>query len=179
MNSHLQTLRRLLSTHYRLGCMALGAGALSWLSACVAPTPKSEPHAPAMTPIGAPQIRETLPSGAAAASVARSDKAYRLDAASHLYGLNKQRIYKGRLPPMLLAVGVLDVDIDHQGKVKALQWKRAPKHAPQVMDEIERMVKAAAPYPAPKNIGQVTYTDVWLWDKSGQFQLDTLTEGQD
>jgi hypothetical protein len=25
----------------------------------------------------------------------------------------------------------------------------------------------------------VTYTDVWLWHKSGKFQLDTLTEGQD
>jgi len=24
----------------------------------------------------------------------------------------------------------------------------------------------------------VVYTDVWLWDKSGRFQLDTLTEGQ-
>jgi protein TonB len=24
----------------------------------------------------------------------------------------------------------------------------------------------------------VTYTDTWLWDKSGRFQLDTLTEGQ-
>jgi periplasmic protein TonB len=22
------------------------------------------------------------------------------------------------------------------------------------------------------------YTEVWLWDKSGKFQLDTLTEGQ-
>jgi hypothetical protein len=27
-------------------------------------------------------------------------------------------------------------------------------------------------------MGSVTYTDVWLWDKSGNFQLDTLTEGQ-
>jgi hypothetical protein len=26
--------------------------------------------------------------------------------------------------------------------------------------------------------GRVTYTDTWLWDKSGRFQLDTLTEGQ-
>jgi hypothetical protein len=26
--------------------------------------------------------------------------------------------------------------------------------------------------------GKVTYTDTWLWDKSGRFQLDTLTEGQ-
>jgi len=27
-------------------------------------------------------------------------------------------------------------------------------------------------------MGKVTYTDTWLWDKSGHFQLDTLTEGQ-
>ena len=26
---------------------------------------------------------------------------------------------------------------------------------------------------------KVAYIDTWLWDKSGQFQLDTLTEGQD
>jgi periplasmic protein TonB len=28
-------------------------------------------------------------------------------------------------------------------------------------------------------MGKVVYTDTWLWDKSGRFQLDTLTEGQD
>ncbi len=119
-----------------------------------------------------------LPS-TAAASLASTTKEYRKDAASHLYGINKERIFKGRMPPMLQAVGVLDVDIDRQGQVKALSWKRAPKHVPEVMAEIERMVKAAAPYPAPKNLSQVTYTDVWLWHKSGKFQLDTLTEGQD
>jgi len=27
-------------------------------------------------------------------------------------------------------------------------------------------------------MGRVTYTDTWLWHKSGRFQLDTLTEGQ-
>jgi hypothetical protein len=28
-------------------------------------------------------------------------------------------------------------------------------------------------------LGKVVYSDVWLWHKSGNFQLDTLTEGQD
>jgi hypothetical protein len=46
------------------------------------------------------------------------------------------------------------------------------------MAEIERMVRQAAPYPAPTQLGRVTYTDTWLWHRSGQFQLDTLTEGQ-
>jgi len=80
---------------------------------------------------------------------------------------------------MLEAVGVIHVYIDQRGGVKAIHWQRAPRHVPQVMREIERMVKAAAPYPVPQHLSQVTYTDVWLWDKSGKFQLDTLTEGQD
>ena len=44
--------------------------------------------------------------------------------------------------------------------------------------EIERTVRAAAPFPAPVRMGSVSYTDTWLWHESGQFQLDTLTEGQ-
>ena len=45
--------------------------------------------------------------------------------------------------------------------------------------EIERTVRAAAPYPMPARMGKVVWTDTWLWHQSGQFQLDTLTEGQD
>ena len=92
--------------------------------------------------------------------------------------MNAQRIYKGMLQPNLYAVGVLDVDIDRQGQVTAITWRRAPSHVPEVMAEIVRTVRAAAPFPLPSRMGRVTYTDVWLWDKSGQFQLDTLTEGQ-
>lgn len=111
-------------------------------------------------------------------SSASNAKQYRNDAARHLYDQNGNRIFKGKMPPLLYAVGVLNVDIDKQGQVQKMHWMRAPHHAPEVMAEIERTVKAAAPYPAPQKMGYVTYTDVWLWDKSGRFQLDTLTEGQ-
>lgn len=157
--------------------MGLGAAGLALLSGCTTdrakpPSTYSSQKWPDM-PASKPQV--AVPPAAPAMTA----KEYRKDAAGHLYGLHKDRIFKGRLPPMLQAVGVLDVDIDRQGQVKALSWKRAPKHVPEVMAEIERMVKAAAPYPAPKNLSQVTYTDTWLWHKSGKFQLDTLTEGQD
>ncbi|KAB2897819.1 MAG: hypothetical protein F9K35_11370 [Burkholderiaceae bacterium] len=111
-------------------------------------------------------------------SHASSPRAYRQDAARHLYGQNAQRVYPGKLPPMLYAVGVLEVDIDRSGGVTRVHWMRAPRHAPEVMAEIEQLVRAAAPFPAPTRLGRVTYTDVWLWDRSGRFQLDTLTEGQ-
>ena len=78
----------------------------------------------------------------------------------------------------MYAVGVLQLDIDSMGQIRKLHWARSPNHAPEVIREIERTVYAAAPFPAPVRLGGVTYTDVWLWDKSGNFQLDTLTEGQ-
>jgi periplasmic protein TonB len=179
MNHSLKKLYSSTLARWASGLLAMGAAALTLLSGCSTPPPPSQEDSrpwPSAKPVPFP---ETPPSGSAASSLAHDAKAYRQDAASHLYVLNKDRIYKGRLPPMLEAVGVLDVDIDRQGKVKALKWKRAPKHVPQVMAEIERLARAAAPYPVPKNMSQVTYTDVWLWHKSGQFQLDTLTEGQD
>lgn len=123
-----------------------------------------------------------LPIGAAALasppSSAATPREYRKDAATHLYSLNARRIYQGKLPSMLYAIGVLEMDIDRKGRITRLHWMRAPRHAPEVVADIERTVRAAAPFPLPTRLGRVTYTDTWLWDKHGQFQLDTLTEGQ-
>ena len=140
--------------------------------------PVTAPPNPANVPdevvqSGATAVTETRASGAATA------RAYRADAASHVYGLNRNRIYKGRLPPLLYAIGTLQVDLDAKGQVRGLNWMRRPSHAPEVVREIERTVRAAAPYPAPARMGKVVWTDTWLWHKSGRFQLDTLTEGQD
>jgi protein TonB len=160
--------------------LAVGAVALALMSGCSTPPPAvPPPPPPAHAAQPAAKIPEPLVAPNGPTSLARSSKEYRKDAAGHLYGMYAHRIYKGRMPPLLEAVGVLNVDIDQKGSVKAVNWMRAPRHVPHVMAEIERMVKASAPYPVPKHMGQVTYTDVWLWHKSGKFQLDTLTEGQD
>jgi periplasmic protein TonB len=112
------------------------------------------------------------------ASDAASPLDYRRDAAGHIYARNKDRIYGGKLPPMLYAIGTLEVRLDSQGRVQSMHWMRAPKHAPEVIQEIERTVLDASPFPAATRLGRVTWTDTWLWDKGGHFQLDTLTEGQ-
>ena len=156
---------------------ALAAAAL--IAACGSPPPAPTEPAPAPPPVVAKPAPAPQPELTGPASAANTPKAYRQDAASHLYALHKDKIYKGRMPPLLYAVGVLQVDVDQRGQVQNVNWMRAPRHAPEVMAEIEKMVKAAAPYPRPARMGRVTYTDTWLWHKSGRFQLDTLTEGQD
>lgn len=151
------------------------AASAAIVSACKlgpAPTPDQPPAGGVIGPI-------TGARGSARNSSAASPRAYREDGATHLYGLNAERIYKGRLPPLLYAVGVMNVEIDRVGRVTRLDWMRAPRHAPEVMAEIERTIRQASPFPAPVRLGKVVYTDTWLWHKSGKFQLDTLTEGQD
>ncbi len=147
---------------------ALTAGIAAFIAGCTA-TPTRLPGTPPPDPhqITAPRV-----------SGANNPLAYRHDAASHLYSQNAHRIFQGKLPAQLYAIGVLQVEVNSQGLVTSTQWMRAPQQAPEVVTEIERTVRQAAPFPIPVRMGHVTYTDVWLWDKSGQFQLDTLTEGQ-
>lgn len=168
-------MQRFIATRHTAQLAALAAAAL--LAACGSPPPAPQEAAPPAPPVVAKPAPEPALTGPA--SNANTARAYRKDAASHIYALNKDRIYKGRMPPLLYAVGVLQVDVDQRGQVQNVSWMRAPRHAPEVMAQIEKMVRDAAPYPRPAHLGHVTYTDTWLWHKSGRFQLDTLTEGQD
>ena len=69
-------------------------------------------------------------------SAATNPRDYRQDAAKHLYGHNSSRIFRGKMPPLLYAVGVLQVEVDGRGQVTAINWMRAPSHAPEVVAEI-------------------------------------------
>lgn len=163
--------------------MALYAAVLAslWLAACSSTPPG--PTAPFTAPVPG-QLSSATPSPAQAgttvprASNAATARDYRRDAARHVYDANQPRIYGGKLPPVLYAVGTLQVHLDAAGRVSAMHWMRAPSHAPEVIAEIERTVLAASPFPAATQLGTVVWTDTWLWDKGGHFQLDTLSEGQ-
>ena len=81
----------------------MAAAGTAIVSACKTPPPAEEvPLAPepsgVIGPIAGPQ-------GSARRSSAISPKAYREDGATHLYGLNADRIYKGKLPPRTVRRG--------------------------------------------------------------------------
>ena len=111
-------------------------------------------------------------------STARNEEEYRRECARHLYERYAERIYQGQLPPMLYAIGSLELYLDAQGQIQGLNWLREPSHAPEVVQQIEDMVYDAAPFPAVLRLAKCIYTETWLWDESGRFQLHTLTEGQ-
>lgn len=167
---------------YALLCSAATLAAL--LAGCkntpMPPYPQEgTPSAPATSTTQGQTTAPRPPRTPVQPSNANTARDYRRDGAKHLYQLNANRIYAGKLPPMLYAIGVLETEIDRQGNVVKTHWLRAPLHAPEVVAEIEKTVRNASPFPPASRLGRVTYTDTWLWDKSGRFQLDTLTEGQE
>lgn len=121
----------------------------------------------------APQLK-----GAPRASEATSDDAYKADAARHLYSAYPQRIYKGVLPPFIYSVMVVQTEIDEQGQVRDVAVLRTPA-ADEVAPWVIAMVRRAGPYPAPAKLpGGARWVEIFLVDKGGKFQVDTLTEGQ-
>ncbi|MBZ8141394.1 hypothetical protein CLD22_15995 [Rubrivivax gelatinosus] len=130
---------------------------------------------PAQAQFNAVPAPET--SGPPSASAASVEKEYRVDAARHIYAAYPKRIYKGRLPPLLYSVMVVETEIDAAGQVGNVHVVRKPA-ADEVAPWVVAMIKRAAPYPAPARLGPLRYTEIWLVDKSGRFQVDAITEGQ-
>lgn len=148
-------------------------------------TPDLAPHRRQLLTLAASTAAAALAAGCSLSPFSRplpgqapASAAYRREAANHIYRKYPDRIYPGKLPAMLYAIAVLEVELDQGGRVGSTRWLRAPSHAPEAMVEIERLVRAAAPFPSPPGFGRVQYVDTWLWDRSGRFQLDTLSEGQ-
>lgn len=114
----------------------------------------------------------------AASSDADSLPAYRLAAAKHIYAVFPLRVHKGRLPPLLYGIAIVEFDIDADGQVSDVRIVRKPA-APEVGPWVQSMIRRAAPFPAPIKLGRTTLKEIWLVRDTGQFQLDALTEGQD
>jgi protein TonB len=112
-------------------------------------------------------------------SSAGDTRAYRMDAARHIYAAYAPRIFKGRLPPLIHAIVVLEMTVDMNGQPRDIKVVRGPSHAPDVTAAVIEMIKRAGPLPAPSRFtGPVRFTEIWLVNKDGRFQLDALTEGQ-
>jgi periplasmic protein TonB len=110
-------------------------------------------------------------------SQAETPLEYRSDGARHIYAAYAKQIHKGKMPPLLYGIAIIETEIDAQGNVQQVRVVRQPAAA-EVSPWAVEMIKQASPFPAPAKMGSVRYTDIWLVDKSGRFQLDTLTEGQ-
>jgi protein TonB len=120
------------------------------------------------------------PNGAVAqkVSMAADTRAYKVDAARHFYEEYRSRIFRGRLPPLIHAVVVVETTVDENGHASRVDLVRGPSHAPDVSAAVIQAIRRAQ-LPKPGRLaGNFKFTEIWLVTKDGRFQLDSLTEGQ-
>ncbi|WP_213954111.1 MULTISPECIES: hypothetical protein [unclassified Variovorax] len=162
---------------FLLPAIVLAAG----LGGCelMAPKQAGEAGAPPLTP-EQQAARDALPAPVRKITPQTPEvRAYRKTGARHIYAAYKTRIYKGKIPPLVYAVVTVETHLGASGEVEAVTFMRTPEHAPEVSLEIAELIRKASPLPPPpQTVGAHTYVETWLWDKSGRFQLDTLTLGQ-
>jgi hypothetical protein len=112
-------------------------------------------------------------------SAAEIEQEYRIDSARHIYAAYPMRVYRGKLPPLLYGVMMVETELDATGQVLSVSVVRKPA-ADEVAPWVLAMIRRAAPYPVPAKMpgGTVKFTETWFVDRSGLFQVMSLTEGQ-
>ena len=152
----------------RWACTVTSALALAIVLPAQAQVSPQFSHVPAPLVIESPR-----------ASAAEIEREYRIDAARHLYAAYPMRVFRGKIPPLVYSVMVVETEIDRQGQVLDIKVVRKPA-ADEVAPWVLAMIRRAAPFPAPSRMpgASVRYFEIWLVDRSGLFQVDTLTEGQ-
>ena len=113
-------------------------------------------------------------------SEAQSEQEYRRDAARRVYEAFPGHIHKGMLPPLMYAIAITETDVDADGRVVDVRLTREPAAAKEVGPWVVALLRQVAQFPVPARLARAraTYKEIWLVDKSGKFQVDTLTEGQ-
>ena len=148
---------------------ALALAVVATAAVLAAPAAKAQ-----FSMVPAPTCKEPV------ASQQEVEREFRIDASRHLYSCFPMRVYRGKLPPLLYGVMMVEVELDPQGNVVDVGVIRRPA-ADEVSPWVVAMIKKASPFPAPARLaanGNVKFMETYFVDKSGLFQTHTLTEGQ-
>jgi hypothetical protein len=146
----------------RLTLLALVAGGL--LAACSSPMPEW----PSSTASGA-----SLPP----APAARSWPEFQRQAARRMVEASPDGSYLGPVPEPLLAIPVLEIDLDRAGRVQRIQVRRVPSQAQDTVQLAIAAVRRAAPYGDMSRLPKPwKFTEVFLFDDQRRFKPRTLDE---
>lgn len=157
------------------------AALLLMLSGCSQPpaTPSAEragtapprPDAPAQAPAAAkaPAPRRSTP--------ARGWDDWRRQAAQQLVAANTGRTYGGVPPEPLLAIPVLEVELNGDGSVRRVGVLRRPGQAHDTVQLAIEAVHRAAPFPPVSHLPRPwKYTETFLFDDDRRFKPRTLDD---
>lgn len=126
----------------------------------IGPAPMSQAPAPAVAPTGQP---------------ARNWDDYRAVAARRIVAANPKGTYMGEVPEPLLAIPVLEVELNGNGSVRHIVVKRQPRQAKDTVQLAIAAVHRAAPFAPVTHLPRPwQFVEVFLFDDDRRFKPRSL-----
>lgn len=176
-------------TAWRLHVSSVALAGL--LSACGAPAPTPPATPPGVSGPGTsatPTTTAPAPVTSGTGSTVRlaprdpALEAWKRAAAMRIHQANQKQLFEGRPHHLLQAVIVVEATVDRSGNVVGSRVTRSPKI--QKLDQMAlASLKAASPLPAPPSTllvrGNLVFSETWLVQNDGRFQVRTLALPQE
>ncbi len=163
----------LLASVAALACMLPGCGS--------PPAPATAPSAPAAPPAtsrpAAPAAETPAPKSLAAPVAARNWDDFRRQAAQRMVAANPAITYTSAAPDPLLAIPVLEIELNSDGSVRRIDVLRHPRQAKDTTQIAIDAVRRAAPYGDMRHLKKPwKFAEVFLFDDDRRFKPRTLEE---
>jgi protein TonB len=144
-----------------------GAAAAALLAACGAPAPV--PSRPAVAP--APSTAVPVP------HPARNWAEFRHQAALRIVAANPGGTYEGPVPDPLLAIPVLEMELEADGRLRNIKVLRVPTQAKDTTQLAIDAVRRAAPFDGVAHLPRPwKFVEVFLFDDDRKFKPRTLDD---
>jgi hypothetical protein len=164
----------------------LAASCAAVIAACAppapAPAPAPKPGSPPRTssaaaaarePVSASAPRELPPPGAV-----HSWTQLRLQAAHRMVQANPDGTYLGRPPDVLLAIPVLEIELNRDGSVRRIDVLRNPRQAHDTLQLAVAAVHRAAPFGDVSRLPRPwKFAETFLFDDARRFKPRSLDDG--
>ncbi len=162
---------------------ALAACGALWLAGCGSPpAPPAAPSLPTASPAAPGQPPMPAPGGAARLALpppvrARDWDDFKRLAALRIVAANPGRTYDGPVPEPLLAIPVLEFELDRDGAVSHVRVLRYPRQAKDTTQLAVDAVKRAGPFGSVAHLPRPwKFVEVFLFDDDRRFKPRTLDE---
>jgi hypothetical protein len=140
-------------------------------SAAAAPPASSAGVAAAAAAGAEPLVRRPL----AAPTARRSWAEVRQQAAERLVAANPDITYMGKVPDQLLAIPVLEIELNGDGSIRRIDVLREPRQAKETLKIAVEAVRRAAPFGDVSRLPKPwKFVETFLFDDAGKFKPRTL-----
>lgn len=144
-----------------------------------APEPARAPAvaAPAAVPVARAATAATPSSRLPSAAAARNWTELRMQAAQRMVAANPAGTYTGAVPEPLLAVPVLEIELNADGSVHHINVLRQPHENKDTMDIAAEAVRRAAPFGDVSRLPKPwRFTETFLFNDERKFKPRTLDQ---